>query len=94
MSSAKKASYANDFKFKVALEAIKEKKTISDNATEYNVASSLVSKWKKQLLDGGGAAFTVESKSPAIDAKEKQLYEQLGRQAMEINYLKKFVDKY
>ncbi len=94
MSSAKKTSYTNEFKFKIALEAVKEKKTLSDIATEYNVASSLVSKWKKQLLEGSSAAFAAESKPPSIDAKEKQLYEQLGRQAMEINYLKKFVGRY
>jgi len=94
MSSGKKTHYTNEFKCKIAIEAIREKKTIADLATEHNVASSLISKWKKQLLSGGGAAFAIDAKAPAIDAKEKQLYEQLGRQAMEINYLKKFVDRY
>jgi transposase len=91
---AKKTSYTNEFKCKVAIEAIREKKTIADLVIEHNVASSLISKWKRQLLDGGAAAFASESKPVAVDGKEKQLYEQLGRQAMEINYLKKFVDRY
>lgn len=91
---AKKTSYTNEFKCKIAVEAIREKKTIAELSIEYNIASSLISKWKKQLLEAGGAAFATDSKPPAVDAKEKQLYEQLGRQAMEINYLKKFVDRY
>jgi transposase len=94
MSTKKKTSYTNEFKFKVALAAVRERNTIGELSIEYNVASSLISKWKKQLLENGGVAFAVDSKPPVLDAREKQLYEQLGRQAMEINYLKKFADKY
>jgi transposase len=39
----KKTNYDNAFKAKVALEAIRGNRTVTEIATEYNVASSLVS---------------------------------------------------
>ena len=42
MSMSKKTSYTNEFKGKVALDAIKSDKTIAELVMEYNVASSFV----------------------------------------------------
>ena len=53
----KKTSYTNEFKFKVAIEAIRGQKTIPQLVQEFNVASSLISKWKKQVLDTGASVF-------------------------------------
>lgn len=93
MSTSKKSSYSNEFKFKVALDAIRGEKTIQELVVEHNVASSLISKWRKQLLDHGSKAFAAGN-NPQPEGKEKALYEQLGRQAMELEYLKKFVGRY
>ena len=41
----KKTNYENGFKAKIALEAMRGNRTICEISTEYNVASSLVSKW-------------------------------------------------
>ena len=92
MSLSKKTSYSNEFKSKVALEAIKSDKTIADIVMEYNVASSLIGKWKKQLLDIASTAFVLNNKPQMVDNKEKQLYEQIGELSMEVSYLKKFVN--
>jgi transposase len=93
MSSGKKTSYSNEFKFKVAVDAIRGHKTIAELVIEHNVASSLISKWKKQLLDCGAKTFAT-GYTPQPESKDKSLYEQLGRQAMEIDYLKKCVGRY
>jgi len=95
MSAAKKTNYSDEFKFRVALDAARGNKTIQALVAEYNVASCLISKWKKQLLDSGSQVFnSPNKKSKTVDAKENNLYEQLGRQAMELEYLKKFAGKY
>ena len=94
MPAAKKTHYTNEFKFKVAIASIRGQQTLAELVAEYNVASCLISKWKKQLLDYGSSAFATTAKPQSLNDKEKQLYEQLGRQSMEINYLKKFVDRY
>ena len=45
-------SYAENFKRKVAIEAIREKKTVAEIATEYGVAPSLVTEWKQHFING------------------------------------------
>ena len=94
MSEAKKASYTNEFKFKVAIDAIRGHKTISELTVEYKVAKSLIHKWKQQLLNNGAQTFSSTAKSEIAEDRESQLYEQLGRQTAEINYLKKCVNRY
>ena len=90
----KKTSYTNEFKFTVALEAIRSQKTIPELVKEFNVASCLISKWKKQVLECGATVFNTAGKPVTVDHQEKKLYEQLGRQAMEIDYLKQFAGRY
>ncbi len=89
----KKTNYENGFKAKIALEAMRGNRTISEIATEYNVASSLVSKWKSELISNASNAFGIKvSKAPEL--VEQKLYSQIGKLTMEVDYLKKFVSKY
>ncbi|MFN8789272.1 MAG: transposase [Neisseriaceae bacterium] len=89
----KKTSYDNAFKAKVALEALRGDQTIAEISSHYNVASSLVSKWKSELVSNAANAFGVKSaKSP--EESEQKLYSQIGKLTMEVDYLKKFVSKY
>ena len=89
----KKTSYENSFKAKIALEAVRGIKTLSEISIEYNVASSLVSKWKNELLTNAANAFGVKvQKTP--EEKEQKLYSQIGKLTMEVDFLKKFVSKY
>ena len=52
-----KKTYSPKLKLKIALEALKNDKTISQICQEYSVANSQVYKWKKQLLDEGSSIF-------------------------------------
>lgn len=89
----KKTNYDNVFKAKVALEAIRGNRTVTEIAAEYNVACSLVSKWKSELAANAATAFGVKAqKSP--DDTEQKLYSQIGKLTMEVDFLKKFVSKY
>jgi len=45
------------FKFQVALEALKEQKTLSQLASEYDVHPTQITQWKKQLLEGVGRSL-------------------------------------
>lgn len=92
MMSKKRREHSAQFKFRVALEAAKEQKTINEVASEYQVHPTLVREWKKQLISGGGAVF--ERGSPmtvkkATGVPEAELYEQIGRLKMELEWLKK-----
>ncbi len=89
----KRTNYDAGFKAKVALEALRGDKTIAELEIEYNVASSLVSKWQGELLANASTAFGV-TKQKTPEESEHKLYQQIGKLTMEVDYLKKFVAKY
>ena len=81
------------FKFQVAVEALKEQKTISEIASQYEVHPTQVKQWKKQLQEGGMDVFSERGRK-AAEAQadvEANLYEQIGRLKMELEWLKKKV---
>ena len=83
--------FSNQFKFTVALEAVKGLKTVNQIAGDYNVHPNQVSTWKKQLLAEGPAVFgNGPDKAGQEQAmRETELYEQIGRLKMELEWLKK-----
>lgn len=79
------------FKFEVALEAAKGTKTINQIASDCGLHPSQVSQWKGQLLEQGVSIFknsTVRQQREQA-ALEADLYEQIGRLKMELEWLKK-----
>lgn len=80
-------------KAKIALEALKETKTLSELSSEYGVASSQISTWKQQLQQGAEEFFTHASRHlqtvQAQQDKEALLYQQIGQLQMEVEWLKK-----
>jgi transposase-like protein len=82
--------YTAAFKSKVALEAIKGLKTISEIASEYEVHPNQVSQWKRQLRDGLEDVFADPRRSGRSEEKEKdRLYQEIGRMKVELDWLKK-----
>jgi transposase-like protein len=45
------------FKFQVALEALKEQKTLSQLASEFEVHPTQITQWKKQLVEARNTLF-------------------------------------
>jgi transposase-like protein len=89
--SQKRTQYSAQFKFKVTLEATRGLKTINQISSEQGVHPNQVGAWKKQLLQEEASVFTNQStrKEREQAAKEAELYEQLGRLKMELEWLKK-----
>ena len=87
----KRKKHSNQFKFKVALAAVKEQKTINEIASSNNIHPNQVSTWKKQLLVEGPAVFDQQTakKLQEQTAREAELFEQIGRLKMELEWLKK-----
>jgi putative transposase len=84
-----------EFKFQVALDALKEQKTLSQLASEYDVHPTQITQWKKQLLDGGSSLFGQQRvrEQHEQSAREAELFEQIGRLKMELEWVKKKVDR-
>jgi len=83
--------HSGAFKAKVALEALKAEKTISEISSEYGVHANQVRQWKKQLLKELPSIFTDRKKKEALDRKEleAELYRQIGQLKVELDWLKK-----
>jgi transposase-like protein len=79
------------FKFQVALEAAKGTKTLSELSSEFEVHTTQISEWKNQLLRDGATVFstTTAREQRDQDALQGELYEQIGRLKMELEWLKK-----
>ena len=83
--------YSADWKAKVAVEAIKGQRTVQEIASHYEVHPTLVTHWKKQLLEGAAEIFS-NGKRAAADADEElkaELYQQIGKLQVEVDWLKK-----
>ena len=83
MSKSRK-TFSNEFKAKVALEAIKGYKSLTELSKEYQVHPNLIGNWKKEVLENLPLLFDNkrgpkrEPNSELID----QLYKQIGQQNM------------
>ena len=76
------------------MEAIRGRKTIQEIAIDHAIHPIQVSQWKKQMLDGVSELFTRGMKSKDKEdgqAKEAELYQQIGRLQMELEWLKKSI---
>ena len=87
----KRKQHNAKFKFTVALEAAKGTKTVNEVASAFGVHPSQVSQWKRQMLEEGPQMFNGRrSRADREQAdKETELYEQIGRLKMELEWLKK-----
>jgi putative transposase len=86
----KRRSFSGAFKAKVALAACRGEKTTAQLAAEFGVHAGQVTAWKKQLLEGVSGLFEDgRSKQSEEAANEEELFEQIGRLKMEVEWLKK-----
>jgi transposase-like protein len=81
-------------KAQIALEALKEEKTLAQIAAEYSVHPSQISKWKAQALETLPTLFDDEQRATralaAIHDRELQeLYAEIGRLTTQLAWLKK-----
>jgi len=79
------------FKAQVALAALKGDRTVNELAGYYGVHPTLIHGWKKRLLTGAEGLFGSPAQAVSADAEARQaeLFEQIGRLKMELEWLKK-----
>ena len=65
--SKRRARYSAQFKFQLALEAVKGLKTINELASEHGVHPTQISEWKRQLLDAGDTLFNRDGARHGVD---------------------------
>jgi transposase-like protein len=87
--------HSASFKAKVALEAVKEDKTISQLASDYAVHPNQIRQWKKRLLNEAADIFSTRREKAARNQEEleAELYRQIGQLKVELDWLKKKAER-
>src|SRR3954466_10909012 len=86
---AKRKSHTAAFKAQVALAAVRGDKTVNELAAQFGVHPTLLHGWKKQLLAGAERVCAGGAKAATPgDAKPPELYEQIGRLKVELDWVK------
>ena len=89
----KRQTFSKDFKAKVVLEALREESTIQEIAVKHGVHPNQISQWKSQAIAGMADLFErPNKKSQEVrqqEEKESELLKTIGKQKVEIDFLKK-----
>lgn len=80
--------HGSSFKSKVALEAIKEKKTLAQLCQEYSLSSSQITAWKKQLELESSQIFESNNESNH-KAEIDRLHRVIGQITAERDFLER-----
>lgn len=92
----KRKQYSAAFKAKVALEALKEEKTVAQIASEFDIHPTMVNAWRRELLEKVPEVFEDGRKQQKTDDPAKltdRLYKQIGQLKVELDFLKEACDK-
>ena len=95
MSRKIRRQFDGSFKSKVVIEALKERKTLSELCKQFELHPNQITDWKKQVLSGLPDFFdtgqnTVSKISEVdIDSITSPLYQQIGQLKVELDYVKK-----
>ncbi len=86
-------SYPDELKAKVALEAIKEQKTLEEISSIFQVPTTQITRWKKQGKENFAKVFSNGRSQETKDQEAliKKLYRELGKIQVEYEWLKKKV---
>lgn len=87
----KKRNHGSAFKAKVAIAAIKEELTQSQITSHYGIHTTQVRNWKTQAMEAIQQSFSKKREHSEAERESllSELYEQIGRQQTELNWLKK-----
>ena len=90
----KKSIRSNKEKARIAIESIKESKTIAELSREYEIHPNQIGRFKKQLLENAEVIFSkgIKNKEKRLEDEKAELYKQIGQLKVENDFLKKKLD--
>lgn len=91
--SRKRKRYSPEFKAKVALAAIRNEETNAEIAAKYQINPTMISNWKRALVEGASDLFDKDQKSKQNhEATVDKLYRKIGKLEVENDFLSKGLD--
>jgi transposase-like protein len=82
--------YSPAFKARVAIEAIRGEKTLSQLGSQFKVHPIQIAKWRKSAMEQMPDLF-VDGRTKKVETGNDALYEEIGRLKVELDWLKKKV---
>ena len=86
---SERRTFSASFKAKVVLEILTGQKSGAEICREYNIGAPLLSSWKALFLERAEQVFQGDERSKSEQARNAELERLVGRQALEIEILKK-----
>ncbi len=95
MTKQTRRKFSADFKARVALEAIKNQKTLAELSQQFEINAVTISKWKAEFLENMSLVFEPgKGKKAKVESPElDELYAQIGQLKVENDFLKKSARK-
>ena len=94
MTKQSRRKFSASFKAKVAMEAIKNEKTLAELSKQFEINAVVISRWKAEMLENMAMVFergSSSSKDEQVDVEK--LYAQIGQLKVENDFLKKSCNK-
>jgi len=94
MTKQSRRKFSASFKAKVAMEAIKNEKTLAELSKQFEINAVVISRWKAEMLENMAMVFergSSSSKDEQVDIEK--LYAQIGQLKVENDFLKKSCNK-
>lgn len=100
MATKTRKSYTPEFKARVAIEALKEQRTVNEIAADNDLNPNLVFKWRKELLDHPERVFDESRRQRDEKAKEctreqerDEMLKTIGALTLERDFLRRSCEK-
>lgn len=87
--------FTAEFKAKVALEAIRGERTISDLPTKHQLHPNQITQWKREAIDNLAEAFDDKTADAQVgrEAEVTKLHAKIGQLVVERDFLAKTFDR-
>ena len=86
----KRRKFTAAFKAQVAIEALKERESLSELSRRFEIHPNIIGKWKQEFLENSSSVFDKKSESvPEQQVDVDKLYSKIGQLEIENDFLKK-----